>query len=586
MLAVVVGCGRPNAEVPATTTSKAPSVDPNVTTTPSSIPTRSALPEWRFDTAVTAKGAAVLAIGRPRLRIGQPTFVNELRGRRFVGFDGEAFRVWDTASGLEIARLVFPEHPWIHLYSQVVLLVTAGASTVLGGLFSAPQQWTMPYGAPRALATDRRLIGVLADGTVVVTNNTVIERRALDTDAVIASVPAPAAAWDAWVLHSVAQLGADLYWFQSASVFRWDHASNTVTTVATAPHEWSSAQIRDGASLALARGKAGVDRVSLADGTVMPLPDVTAIECLLPGDKLVYATHAELRIVELQSAIRVSTLHAAADVEKLVCGDDGSFAYILNHEIHVVDASGTEPPMSTPARFVGWGAHGAVVVEDQGASTINISKMTATPGGTPEPTVATVVTTTVEGQTVTVRAAGAGGATRATLHVTSRRGDPALYGRHYLAAAADDKHVVVVWYQPDLEREGRLGSPSDQDLGAQYCAENDREGRCVMEYFAEVWTVEATPRRLWTTRFDRAIPTNRPWPFPKEATAVALTHDGKGALFGFRDGDVIVANVASGAMHIESLHHAPVARIETSPDDAYVLTQDLADEQRVWPLAY
>ena len=589
-LIFILGCGQPNIALPPSTSSKFTErnvtqierqpLTSNTTSASTSATTVTAPAEWRFDTAATGKGSSVLTIGLPRLRIGQPTFTNELRGERFVGFDGEAFRVWDTNSGLEIARLTLPQHEWVHLYEPLVLHVTAGARAVLGGFFDQPQQWTTPYRGSRALATDRHLIGTLADGTVVVANKTQksFERRVLDTDELIASVPARVR-----VVGTVAQIGEDLFMFESASVFRWNKAGNTLQSIAKAPHEWSDAQVRDGAQFAVAWGTTGVDRINLVDGVVTPVPAVTAVECLLPADTLVYAAHADLVTIDLRTFARGITMRAAASVEKLVCGDNGSFAYLTNHEIHMVDASGTERPMSTPARFAGWGTHGTVLVDDHGTSTIDLATRVATPGGTSVAAPTPTVTTTVEARKVVVRA---GGVTRATLHIKSRPGDPDLYERRYLAAAADDKHVVVVWYQPDLERYGRLGSDNDQEEGAQYCAENDREARCVMEYFVEVWTVAAQPRRLWTTRLDRAIPTKRPWPFPKEATAVALTHDGRGALLGFRDGDVIVADVATGAMHTESLHHAPVTRIELAPDDAYVLTQDLADEQRVWPLAY
>ncbi len=550
---------------------------------PAQAPTSAARSEWRVDEPKTANGAAVLSIGRPRLRIGQPTLNNEMSGTRFVAFDGEAFRVWDTVTGVEAARLAFAAHEWMHLYDPVVLWVTSEARTVIGGYFFAPQRWTLPYGISRSFSTDRHVVGLLMDASIVVLNKKVIERRALDTNAVIASVPAPARAWD---VLAVVKVGEEIYWFQRDSSSRWDHASNTVVSVAKAPHEWRNVRVREGSSLAVARGASGVDRVNLVDGTVTPLPEVTVVQCLLPGDRLVYAEKSDIRTIELRTLTRVSEMRAAVTVEQLVCGDDGSFAYIAGHEVHIVDASGTERAMSTPARFAGWGPHGTVVVDDHGPSWIDLATVTATAGGTPEAavTVATdVVTTAVEPHTVTVRV---GGATRATLHVRSPPGDPDLYERRYLAAAADARHAVVVWYQPDLERDGRLGTQSDQEEGAQYCAEHDRFAPCVMEYFAEVWTVEAKPRRLWTTRFNRALPTLRRWPFPKEATAVGITHDGKGALFGFRDGDVIVADVATGAMHTESLHYAPISRIETSPDDTYVLTQDLADEQRVWPLAY
>ena len=71
----------------------------------------------------------------------------------------------------------------------------------------------------------------------------------------------------------------------------------------------------------------------------------------------------------------------------------------------------------------------------------------------------------------------------------------------------------------------------------------------------------------------------------KGTSQIAFTHDGKAVLLGFEDGDIMIrSTTANGPRRIESLHGAPVARIEVSPGDTYVFSEDTEGEQRIWPL--
>ena len=64
-----------------------------------------------------------------------------------------------------------------------------------------------------------------------------------------------------------------------------------------------------------------------------------------------------------------------------------------------------------------------------------------------------------------------------------------------------------------------------------------------------------------------------------------FTHDGKRVLFGFDDGDIGIMPVGRGALtRFESLHRVPVTRIELSPNDTYVFSEDSEGVQRLWPL--
>ncbi len=113
-------------------------------------------------------------------------------------------------------------------------------------------------------------------------------------------------------------------------------------------------------------------------------------------------------------------------------------------------------------------------------------------------------------------------------------------------------------------------------------------GSCKQEYFAEVWSLRGTPKRVWQGRFDgTAEETQTERPMPKDPTgAIAFTPDGQRILFGFQDGAIVIrSTTGTGTAHVEHLHDASITRIVVAPGGKWVFSEDSAGEQRLWALA-
>lgn len=68
------------------------------------------------------------------------------------------------------------------------------------------------------------------------------------------------------------------------------------------------------------------------------------------------------------------------------------------------------------------------------------------------------------------------------------------------------------------------------------------------------------------------------------AEPATFTHDGQRVLFGLGDGGIEIRDATTGTERIERLHDVTIATIDVLPDDRYVLSEDGAGEQRLWPL--
>lgn len=150
-----------------------------------------------------------------------------------------------------------------------------------------------------------------------------------------------------------------------------------------------------------------------------------------------------------------------------------------------------------------------------------------------------------------------------------------------VAVSPTGEHLALWWRRVDEFPPGEPGR--NYDLA---CTKG-RHGRCIREYFAEVWKLGRVPWRRWQARFDGVRPPGRSWPLSRVPSGpIAFTPDGASVLFGFDDGEIVIRSVsnASAPARRETLHRDPVSRIEVSPDGRWVFSEDLAGEQRVWPL--
>ena len=169
---------------------------------------------------------------------------------------------------------------------------------------------------------------------------------------------------------------------------------------------------------------------------------------------------------------------------------------------------------------------------------------------------------------------------------------PLFASRFYeLNVSPDGKWLGLVWRRPDVFANAPDLTPDEalERMETRVTRDCNRghEVACMTEEFVEVWRLApGAPRRQWQSRlplFDQPYET---WESKAASGAIAFTHDGKYALFGYEDGDIVIRSTADVAV-ARTAHEHPVAitRIEVSPGDGFVFTEDIEGEQRIWPLA-
>ena len=95
---------------------------------------------------------------------------------------------------------------------------------------------------------------------------------------------------------------------------------------------------------------------------------------------------------------------------------------------------------------------------------------------------------------------------------------------------------------------------------------------CTQDYVIEVWSLGATPRRLWQEMLPVA-----------PSGALAFDHAGKRLLVGLVDGGIRVWDTSPAhSGRALAVHHFAVARLSVAPGDGWAFSQDVAGEQRLW----
>ena len=169
---------------------------------------------------------------------------------------------------------------------------------------------------------------------------------------------------------------------------------------------------------------------------------------------------------------------------------------------------------------------------------------------------------------------------------------PLFASRFYeLNVSPDGKWLGLVWRRPDVFATRPELTPDEALAGLQDTVLRDcnrgPESECMTEEFVEVWRLApGAPQRKWQSRLPLFEKPYETWESKAASGAIAFTHDGKYALFGYEDGDIVIRSTADAAV-VRTAHEHPVAitRIEVSPGDGYVFTEDIEGEQRIWPLA-
>jgi hypothetical protein len=152
---------------------------------------------------------------------------------------------------------------------------------------------------------------------------------------------------------------------------------------------------------------------------------------------------------------------------------------------------------------------------------------------------------------------------------------PDLQNRFWTATLSPDGKQLALWWR-HATRLHPVAPLSPEDEPQFECAAFQRFFEsCHSEYVAELWSLDGKPARIWQERAGAR----------KATSQIVFTHDGASVVLGFDDGAIGVrATRAAGAIAFETLHRAPITRLELSPSDKFAFSEDAEGEQRIWPL--
>ncbi len=593
LVAVVLAsaCTRDAAERGLQSTPPSPSVAPAPTrtpppTSPPSPPALAKVSEVGPAAETTSRNAAVLAIGRPRFRL-VPTCCDELVVRigtkRVLVQDRSELKQWDL-DGLLVERTVLSsdEVPLIQLVASADgVWVAAGEFATLGIYRAGARTSTMNYLHAHAFVGNGQVLAEDKDGPAVVdaATGTIVERlpkRPFPTGATLA-------------------LGGDgehVWWLTHRGFARWDKGGTTFAIVTPAAKEWTRGSIALRAPIAVVGRVDGLHRLDLASGALTAIAPRMSVFAVSPtGAWTALVDRQRVRVLDTSTGREVASVAVKQSVWRIAFAEnDDVLAFDEDGTIRIADIASnkiTVRPTAAPARFRGWEGDGVASIEHEGAvQQLDVATGAIGParGTVQAPPVSPLVLALTD-RTIVARANGKQVA-RLDVGAPPQPG-PGLEQTYWKAVASPTGTAFAAWVRrPDVAPEAPPGESIHSERDPK-CARDSR-GDCIVEYVAELWSTDGDkPRMLWRVRPDGKRPqTSRTWPYPKSASGpIAFTSDGKYVLFGFNDGDVIVrATDASATSRIESLHRAPITRIEVAPGGNWVFTEDAEGEQRIWPL--
>lgn len=181
----------------------------------------------------------------------------------------------------------------------------------------------------------------------------------------------------------------------------------------------------------------------------------------------------------------------------------------------------------------------------------------------------------------------------ATLQVPPRENRHLDYAPAYwqAALAPTGDWLAILWRRAALEGSEGHDSPDPRadamhvhDAAVGAVCRAGAHG-CLLEYFAELWALKGTPRRVWQGRLERSI-AGRDTPFPAAPSGVlAFDPAGTRVFIGFEDGEIrIIPTAAPAGARSEHLHRAPIRTLSLDPGGAWAWSGDAAMEQRLWGL--
>lgn len=586
VLAAAGACGGERAGSPPSAPTTGPSAAPPTVHPPTP---RAYAGEIGPASEATSRGGVVVHIGRARLRT-MPACCAKLviRTRTNLVFAVDDFDVkeWDLADGVLTARATASTRK----IPTIDLVVSADGSWVAAGdehidlVHDGRRTATAKWGIARGYTTTNQLIFEDGNGLAVVDPTTA---------AIAQRLPPQPFGVGAWTLDITGD-DTQVWWLSKKGYARWDKRDGTFRAITIAGKKWSAGRIALRALVAMVEDDGMLYRLDLTTGALAKVTKRAMLFDLSPsGAWAALVDYKSLRVIDATTGAEIAKLATRDTIKRVAFSEvDGTLAFVEGGVIRVADIGNGAITVRVPdatSRFLGWVGDGIAAVDHEGTpQELDVATLTLGPrAGRVQAAPTSPLTLSLSDRTLV--------ATLDQRQVARLEvGDPPRPARgleqsYWKAVGSPTGNTFAVWVRrPDVppEREPRLGDDGDRD---PKCDLDPRKHQtCLLAYIMELWSVEGgSPTLRWRERPDSTRDELlRGWPYPKEASGpIAFTPDGKRVLFGFADGDVIVrATDASATSRTESLHRAPITRIEIAPGGKWVFTEDVEGEQRIWPL--
>lgn len=583
----------------------------------------------------------MLAVGNPRLRVTHDflgPLAMRIGARRLFAYDDGEVKVWELDRGTLVARIdlkigtrqtrtvpvvVSVDGTWLatEVETKVVLSRAPFLSMTATGVLMSPMMFVSD-----------ELIGALVDMRAMFLAPPHRVTTAPESDVSVDT--------SLGLCMTVSQFGDSAFAVMYGGLLRWDRGTGTVKVVTRAPSKWHSAEIALAAPVALVTDQNRLYRLDLESGAAEALPTPAGSRSTIsPSGKRAAFVDGGIDVVDLPGTRLAKISPKGAVTVAAFAETDDDLAFEVDGQIEVHNLHTGRKEFGAPSRFLQWLGPGRALIERGGArrqldvATYALSPTDATSTFKP----AELIIERRQGDCPLTFQAGA--RTLWFVPTTSddwTASDPCWVaaGPHVVAASAervtifntatgkvkgtfdvpatpepvDDDTFRAQFWSVQISPDGKLlalwwrradmwpppsppdPSPFGHDYGPQEpeCEDDERQGNCLKEYFAEVWSIDGKrPVRRWRHRPDTEEWGWRRWAYSKEPSGqIAFTPDSRHVLFGFRDGEIWIRSVNSEKpIRIERLHQDPITRIEISPDGRYVFSEDEGGEQRIWPLS-
>ncbi|MGN6108188.1 MAG: hypothetical protein ACTHU0_23985 [Kofleriaceae bacterium] len=401
-----------------------------------------------------------------------------------------------------------------------------------------------------------------------------------------------------------------MWWLRTPGLVRWDRATNQVVVVTKAATKWVLARVALRAPVAIVADEKALYRLELTSGKIARLGRRSRFDISPSGQRVLTeqvvsvasGLVARLSVIDAKTGAPLASLDVPGRVDRIAyTEDDDTIAFVEQGQIRIAVIEQGKLrvlPVEGTTRFRGWVAN-RVASFDRDGQPFQLDVATRTISSAPAALVVppkSPLALEVKPQTLVVRDGKRQVLAELDAETPPRQGPGLEHEYWQVVGSPSGTHVALWWRRADVqspppkEEPGRDVMHTYEGYEIPPKCETDRNLQCKREYFGELWSLSpaSAPTRVWQFRpAGKRQDAGRSWPLPKVASGpIVFTHDGTRVLFGFDDGDVIIRSIdAAPSERVESLHRAPVTRIEVSPDDRWVFTEDAEGGQRIWRLA-